>query len=193
MIQICLYFPVTGEVRLRTSVPDLTTAQRLADHEGLPYIEDSLGTLDAYVVDGALHPKPLRPSPEHLWDPATLSWVSPSLESSRLAKINQITRDFEKAAESLTAGYPSTERLTWPVQQSEALAWEVEPNTPTPYLDGLALARGISKQEMRTKTVEVVREFLAASQYLVGTRQRLRDAAQSAATAEDLQAIRWPA
>lgn len=193
MIQICLYLPITGEVRLRTSVPDLDTAQRLADHEGLSYIEDALGTLDAYVIDGVLHPKPIRPSPSHQWVAETRSWAAPSLETLRVEKINEITRDFEKAAESLTEGYPATERLTWPVQQSEALAWEADPTASTPYLDGLSFSRGIPPSDMRTKTVEVVREFLAASQYLVGTRQRLRDAAQSAATAEDLQAIHWPA
>lgn len=106
-------------------------------------------------------------------------------------KIIEINTAFERAASALTAGYPEAERLTWPVQQQEALAWEADPDAPTPYLDGLALARGIPAEEMRQKTLDQTKLFTAASQQLVGKRQRLRDLVYEATTQAELDAIQW--
>lgn len=99
----------------------------------------------------------------------------PTFEDCRLQKLAFINSAFEAAASALTAGYPESERLTWTVQMQEALAWAADRQSATPYLDGLAAARGIGSTEMREKTLEQVRQFLAGSQLLVGKRQRLRD------------------
>ncbi len=88
--------------------------------------------------------------------------------------------------------------MTWPVQQQEALAWAVNNETPTPYLDGLADARGITPEDMRQKTLDQTQLFMMASQGLVGKRQRLRDLVYEAQTPDDLDANRskavdfWP-
>jgi len=110
----------------------------------------------------------------------------------RAAKLAEINDAFEAAAAVLTVGYPPAERLTWPTQQAEALAWGGNTAAPTPYLDGVAAARGITPEEMRAKTLASVQQFMAASQYLVGVRQALRDAIDAATTAEDLGEIQWP-
>lgn len=115
----------------------------------------------------------------------------PTLEDLRAAKINEINTAFTQAAAALTAGYPESERLTWPVQQQEALAWEADPDAPTPYLDGLAAARGITPEEMREKTLQQTQLFMSASQQLVGKRQRLRDLVYEAESPEDLEQIQW--
>ena len=112
-------------------------------------------------------------------------------EQAKQAKLSQINSDFNAAASALTSGYPEAERMTWATQQAEVMAWNADNNIPTPYLDGLAEARGISPEEMRQKTLEQTQLFLAASQSLVGKRQRLRDAAYAATTKEDLEAIIW--
>ena len=115
----------------------------------------------------------------------------PSFEQLQEAKLAEINVAFSDAASALTAGYPEAERMTWATQQAEIMAWNANNNIPTPYLDGLAEARGISPEEMRQKTLEQTQLFLAASQSLVGKRQRLRDAAYTATTKENLEAITW--
>ena len=102
----------------------------------------------------------------------------------------------EQAAAALTAGYPEAERLTWPVQQREALAREADEQAPTPYLDGWVAARGITPTEMRGQTLTQVQTFMAAPQHLVGKRQRLRDAvhavpADAPDALEQIAAISW--
>lgn len=116
----------------------------------------------------------------------------PTLAEAQAAQLAQINRDFETAAQALTAGYPEAERLTWPIQQSEALAWATDNAAPTPYLDGLADARGITPAEMRALTLAQVQAFQQASQQLVGTRQRLRDEINAATTVADVRTVVWP-
>jgi len=141
------------------------------DHSGHAY--DGLGPVPAWLfVDEP-------PAPE------------PTLEGAQAAQLTQINIAFDAAAAALTAGYPEAERLTWPIQQSEALAWGADNTTATPYLDGIAAARGIDPAEMRQLTLAQVQTFQTASQQLVGTRQKLRDQINAAKTVEAVQAIVW--
>ncbi|MGB6105632.1 MAG: hypothetical protein WBF88_17455 [Pusillimonas sp.] len=112
-------------------------------------------------------------------------------EQAKEAKLAQINSDFTQAASALTEGYPEAERMTWATQQAEAMAWAADANAPTPYLDGLALARGIDAEEMREKTLAQTQLFMQASQSLVGKRQRLRNLVYEAATQQELDAIQW--
>lgn len=129
------------------------------------------------------------------WPPLLPSEDLPSIEEVRRRKHSEINDAFESAASALTEGYPETERLTWTVQLQEVLAWDANSQAATPYLDGLAIERGISAIDMRTKTLEQVRQFLAASQVLVGKRQRLRDAVNAVQDGpnamNELAAIAW--
>lgn len=129
------------------------------------------------------------------WPPPSPPDESFSIEEARRRKHAEINDAFESAASALTEGYPETERLTWTVQLQEAIAWGADGLVATPYLDGLASERGISVGEMRTKTLEQVRQFLAASQVLVGKRQRLRDAVNAVQDGpnamNELAAIAW--
>lgn len=143
-----------------------------ADADGQTY--DGIGPVPAWLYDAE------PPAPE------------PTLEEVQAAQLAQINADFEAAAQALTAGYPEGERLTWPIQQAEALAWAADNNAPTPYLDGLADARGIAPAEMRTLTQAQVQAFQTASQQLVGTRQRLRDEILEAGTVAAVRAVVWP-
>jgi len=142
------------------------------DADGQSY--DGLGPLPAW-----LHTEE-PPEPE------------PTLEEAQAAQLVLINASFEAAAQALTAGYPEAERLTWPIQQSEALAWAADNAAPTPYLDGLAAARGITPEDMRALTLAQVQAFQQASQQLVGTRQRLRDEINAAATVAAVRAVVWP-
>lgn len=114
-----------------------------------------------------------------------------ALESLRARKLREIDGAFSAAAETLLHGYPQAERLTWPTQQTEALAWAENSSIQTPYLDGLAAARGITPDEMRARTLQAVQVWMATSQQIVGRRQALRDAAQQADSKESLAMVNW--
>ncbi|WP_234196286.1 hypothetical protein [Pseudacidovorax sp. NFM-22] len=134
-----------------------------------------------------------RPTAHHVFDWAAHDWIDPrTVKEVRAAQLRALNAAFEAAAAALTAGYPASERQTWPLQQEEAMAWHGNPGTPTPYLDGIAAVRGIAPEDMRAKTRDAVLQWRAASQQLVGLRQQLRDAIQSALTAEEIEAITWP-
>lgn len=115
----------------------------------------------------------------------------PSLMEVKAQKISDIDLAFEQEAAILISGYPSSERLTWPVQQAEALAWKVDPAASTPYLDILAAARGIDAADMRKRTLDQTELFMAASGPMLGKRQRLRDEVHEAKTLDEVNAITW--
>jgi hypothetical protein len=125
---------------------------------------------------GSLEKKPIAP---------------PSLADLKAAKYAEIDAEFELEASALTAGYPNSERLTWAVQQSEALAWKANPEAATPYLNSLAMARGLDLDDMRRRTLDQTELFLAASALLLGKRQRLRDSVHAAASPQEVLAIHW--
>ncbi|MDM0086745.1 MULTISPECIES: hypothetical protein [unclassified Variovorax] len=136
---------------------------------------------------------PLQPSEHHTFDWTAKVWVDRSLEQLRTAKLAEINRSFSTESAALIAGYPVEERQTWAAQEAEALAWAADHETPTPYLDGIASARGIDPADMRARTFDAVKTFRTESQWLVGTRQALRDAIQNPdATREQIAAVAWP-
>ena len=104
-------------------------------------------------------------------------------------KLQQINDAFEAAAAQLTAGYPPSEKMTWPMQQDEALAWRANNVSPTPFIDTLATARGISRAKFLSKTVAKVTAFRAASAQLVGAMQKCKDRVKAATTAAQIDAI----
>ena len=158
----------------------------------LAWVADNSEIANGYIDGEVKTPFPPRPSAIHSWDWVGKEWIDPSLDALQAEKLEEIDRIFEDRASALTAGYPSAERLTWPVQQAEALAWAENDAAATPFLDGLAQARGIDRMAMRSKAVDVVRAFMQASQQLVGVRQRLRDAVLMAETPEQIAAVMWP-
>lgn len=155
-----------------------------------------------YVLDGVVCPysepeaAALAAGPPALgyrWYARDKVWVDVrSLDEVRRDTLRSINEAFERAAAKLTAGYPPAEKLTWGIQQAEALAWKANPSAPTPYLDGLAQARGIDPLDMRQRTATKVAAFMEASKTLVGMRQALEAAIEAATDRAQLEQICWP-
>lgn len=133
------------------------------------------------------------PSIAHRYDWPTHAWVDmATLDVVKSIRRATIDREFCERASHLTDGYPEPERLTWGIQQVEALAFKDDPQAPTPYLDGLAAARGIEPEDMRQRTLAAVEAFMQASQHLVGTRQGLQAQIDAATTHAEVDAVAWP-
>lgn len=103
--------------------------------------------------------------------------------------IAAVNSAFEDAAGRLTAGYPTSEKYTWPIQEAEALAWSIG-SQQTPYIDQVAQARGIPRETYLQKTLEKVQAFRAASAAMVGIRHKALDKIETAPDAAAVYAAR---
>ncbi len=90
-----------------------------------------------------------------------------------LAEINQA---YTQAVADMVRGTPDFERESWPKQELEAKAYSADSNAPTPYVDTLALSRGIPRAVLLTKILEKVAQYEVAHAYLTGLRQAKEDA-----------------
>ena len=112
----------------------------------------------------------------------------------------RINGAYEAAVQALTSGYPQNEVASWPKQEMEArawLAWLSDPTAPepdTPWIDGAANTRGITKYELVQKIIAQANQLAPLHGALTGKRQLLRDRIDALgpnATAEQLNAIQW--
>ena len=99
--------------------------------------------------------------------------------------------------QAIAAGYPPSERESWPVQTSEAYALLADDTAPTPWIDAAAAARGLDRIELAQRIAAKDAQYRVISGTLSGVRQCIEDqidAAGDAAVA--LQAIDvtacWP-
>ena len=108
-----------------------------------------------------------------------------------------LTTEYERRMQAIAAGYPPSERESWPVQTSEAAALIADPEASTPWIDAAATARNIDRIELAQRIVAKDAMYRVISGTLSGVRQRIEDAIDAAAgDAQALQAIDvtagWP-
>ena len=104
-------------------------------------------------------------------------------------KASEKRREAIAASDGAVAAYMNqfsqVERETWSKQQAEVEAFVADPKSPTPVLDSLAAARGISREEQIEKAKAKVTAFVPLSCYIVGKQQGYEDAIK-AILAEDI-------
>lgn len=118
-----------------------------------------------------------------------------TIDAALREKIKEIKRAAEAAVLDYVVEYPDFEQKSWTKQEAEATAWMADPNAPTPFLDGLAAERGVSREVLIEKAFIKAQLFAQVCQKYAGIRQRLEDEAKAAHAAEDLEAlkaVRWP-
>lgn len=87
----------------------------------------------------------------------------------------EIQTEFRIAVDNLTQGTTDTERNSWTIQEAEARAFVVDPNTPTPALSILAQARGVPLNILVEKVIEKAELYKRAYFYYQGLRDRAED------------------
>ncbi len=117
-----------------------------------------------YVINGALSTTP----------PEVAAPTIP-LNTLKAQKLDALNKQAQSIADLLTAGYPEFEKLTWETQRRESLAWSQDDTVPTPYIDVLALERGIDRVDYLQRTVAKTTAYEATAQKLVGQRQKFED------------------
>lgn len=147
--------------------------------------------------DGARIPK------GHRWWDDYQSWLAEGnvpepdpggdLASLRQAQLDQINAAYEAEFADVKRLYPESERLSWPVQLREALEWEANQQTETPFLDILLVDRGFgeTKSELVEKVKAKSEAYMCLSATLSAKRHRLERAIESADSAEAVEALAW--
>lgn len=105
-----------------------------------------------------------------------------------------INHDYVQAVHALVADTPPPERESWYKQEAEARAWAVNSQSLTPYIDGLAAARGIPREYLLSRVLDKVALYEAAHAALTGKRQALEDALKALPeghTVADVLAVSW--
>lgn len=122
------------------------------------------------------------------WDASEYALV---MQRNKHARLEMVNAAFEAAMSQLVAGYPEREISSWPRQEKEARAYLADAAAPTPLLDSLSAARGVSKDIIAQKIVEKADAFAKAAGALIGKRQALEDAINAATTTAELEAVVW--
>lgn len=112
-----------------------------------------------------------------------------TLDGLKMAKLAEINSAYDVATSSLVATYPATELLTFDKQEAEARAYTADLSTSTPFLSGLAKARGITLDDLVGRVIRKSEAFASAVATLTGQRQRYEDLLDAATTAEEVAAI----
>ncbi len=110
---------------------------------------------------------------ENLPKPVTKSITSDQLRTA-------LTTEYERRMQAIAAGYPPSERESWPVQTSEATALIADPQAATPWIDSAAVARGVDRFGLALRIVAKDAQYRVFSGTLSGVRQRIEDAIDAA-------------
>lgn len=108
-----------------------------------------------------------------------------------------LTAEYERRMQAIAAGYPPSERESWPVQTAEAYALLADPQASTPWIDAAASARGLDRLELAQRIVAKDAQYRVYIGTLSGVRQRIED--QIDAARDDTAALQaidvtagWP-
>lgn len=122
--------------------------------------------------------------------------VAAQFKAQRADKIAAINDEYDRRTAAISAGYPASERESWPVQTREARALLADAGASTPWIDAAAAAREIDRVELAQRIAALDVAYRATHGALSGTRQRLEGLAWTASSAQALQAINamegWP-
>lgn len=107
---------------------------------------------------------------------------------------SRINAAYQAAVNAVTAGYPDNEIASWPKQETEARAWLADNNASTPWIDGAAASRGLTKAQLVALIIGNADALAPIHGAMTGKRQSLRDAIDALGevpTQEQLDSIVW--
>ncbi len=121
--------------------------------------------------------------------------ISPQLTADQLRAA--LNAEYERRMQAIAAGYPPSERESWPVQTSEAYTLQADPQASTPWIDAASTARGLDRLGLAQRIVAKDAQYRVISGTLSGIRQRIED--QIDATVDNQAALKaidvtqgWP-
>ena len=114
-----------------------------------------------------------------------------ALTAAKAAKLHAAATAAQAFIETVAGldGVPQFERDSWASQAAEAQAWAADHDAPTPILAGIAQARGVPLDDLRTKALAKSNAYTALTASVAGQRQALEDQIHAAETLAALDAI----
>ena len=110
------------------------------------------------------------------------------LKSVKLVALNAAAQAFIKKHAGIDS-VPEFEFASWSIQASEAKAWQLNKNAPTPVLDGIATARGIPADTLKAAALRKTLAYEQLAAHVAGQRQALQRKIEAAKTQAALEKI----
>lgn len=114
-----------------------------------------------------------------------------SIEEAKLNKLQEINQAYSKQAELIRNDTPENEVLSWDIQKTEAQAWQKDNQAETPFVDLLAINRGVERDWLINKILEKATAYNHYIASLTGYRQKLEDEIKAATSVAEVEAIVW--
>lgn len=134
------------------------------------------------------------PSEGWAWDGKTFISPAPAtIVELKTAKKDEITQAFNASMSQIVGDTPDYEISSWGKQEDEARSFADTATTknPTPLIDNLAAARGISKELLASKIIQKADLYSSYSGRTIGKRQRLEAEIDAATSKTALATIVW--
>ena len=156
------------------------------------YTWDSLGNFAGAVpvdLHSAMPARSTTRQPAHIqmhwdgsgWAEGYIMPIEPQpLQVSSGQLRTALNAEYERRMQAIAAGYPPSERESWPVQTSEAHTLLADSMVSTPWIDAAASARGLDRIELAQRIVAKDAQYRIISGTLSGVRQRIEDQIDSA-------------
>lgn len=177
-----------GRQSIEAEIPDLAQYQAAQwDGQGWQIIPDYRGCV-VFVGEQ-----------EQVWDklgdlPDGISLTPPEsanidgVKSGKLVALNAAAQAFINKHAGIDS-VPDFEFASWSIQASEAKAWQLDKNAPTPVLDGIATARGIPADTLKAAALRKTLAYEQLAAYVAGQRQALQSKIEAAKTQAALDKI----
>lgn len=99
-----------------------------------------------------------------------------NLEAAKADKMLAIRMGAQSFLDAVAKNeYPQWEVETWKDQETEAVAWDADNTTPTPFIDIIANNRGMDRLELIQRILENVANWKPLALAVVGQRLKLKD------------------
>ena len=110
------------------------------------------------------------------------------VKSGKLVALNAAAQAFINKHAGIDS-VPEFEFASWSIQASEAKAWQLNKNAPTPVLDGIATARGIPADTLKSAALRKTLAYEQLAAHVAGQRQALQSKIEAAKKQSDLNKI----
>lgn len=151
-----------------------------------------------YYLDGKFFAEWYGPAHELAeFSDVDISRLSCDAAMLRSELLRQLMAQYESRTALIAAGYPASERESWPVQTTEARAVLSDASVDTPWIDAAATARGLERIALAKRIAAKDAAYRSIHGALTGARQRIEDAIDkasddAAALSKIDVAVGWP-
>lgn len=157
----------------------------------MPYYKDNENNLHFLDDESFSHLLPAGSVKISDAEAANLQSPSPTLDEVKAENLSEINAECDRRIASIRSTYPETEVLSWYRQETEARALVADSAAVTPLVDGIAAARGQTREQLAALIIAKADSFASLTAPIFGRRQVLEKQIEAATTAEEVGAITW--